>query len=71
MKVVPGCKVKLLRDITTRVGRTFRAGVVMTVDSVGGGVYLSVRVRSENHWVHLLKKEVNRYSFEVVFTPEE
>jgi hypothetical protein len=70
VKVVPGCKVKLLHDITTRGNRKFRAGVVMTVDSTDGGIWLSVRVRSEEYSLRMLKKEVNQRSFEVVYTPE-
>ena len=70
MKVVPGCKVKLLHDITTRGNCKFRAGVVMKVSSIDGGFWLSVRVRTKVHTLRLLKKDYPYY-FTVVSYPEE
>lgn len=51
-----GAMVRLLRDVTTRGGTTFREGVVMKIGSTDRMYYLSCRVRGTYHAVHLHKK---------------
>lgn len=67
-KPVKGCKVRLLHDITTRGGRTFRAGVVMTLQHTHGEYHLRVVVRAKHHYLTLKKRDYPR-AFSVVWSP--
>ena len=63
-----GAKVRLLRDISTRGGTKFRAGVVMRCrDSTSGGLCLSVYSRG---WCHAITG-VSKRDVEVVEWPQE
>lgn len=73
LKPVPGAKVRLLRDVTTRGyegrgQRTFRKDLVMTIRSDSGCFYLTVWVRAKEFALQLQKKDYPRY-FEVVSVP--
>lgn len=70
LKITRGAKVKLLRDIKTRGGRTFRAGVVMTVDSIAGCYLLGVNVRAKGYNLQIQKKEA-RFLLELVNAPAQ
>ena len=52
-----GSRVRLLHDITTRGGRTFRKGLAMTVTYDHREVRLSVCVRAKWHFLTLRKKD--------------
>lgn len=63
-----GAKVKLLRDITTRGGTTFKAGVVMTVSSVERkGLWLSCYVRG---WLYSVS-QISRDDVKVIAFKQE
>jgi len=70
LKLLPGSKVKLLRDITTQGGRTFRAGVIMTCQDNEQGCYLSVMVRADYHEL-TLKLQDEGYDYVVVSEPKK
>lgn len=57
-KTYIGAKVRLLRDVTTRGGVTFRKGVVMKVtESNRGGLHLSCFVRGWRMDVSAISKD--------------
>lgn len=70
LKPVTGSKVRLLRDISTRDGRKFRAGLTMTLRGTYGRYYLGVWVRRRSFCLTLQKKDYPFY-FEVVSPPHE
>lgn len=69
-KPVAGCKVRLLRDIETRGGRKFRAGLVMLLQYTTGEYSLRVTVRARHYYLTLKKKYAHR-DFVVVWSPPE
>lgn len=69
LKPVDGARVRLLKDVTTRGGRKFRAGLMMTIRNSYGEFYLVVWVRGTRHALKLEKQHYQQY-FEVVSVPE-
>jgi hypothetical protein len=68
LEPVVGARVRLIRDIRTRGGRVFRAGLVMRVLGATGCFYLGVRVRAI--WYHVeLRKNESKHLFEVISIP--
>lgn len=61
LKLMAGGTVRLKHDLTTRGNRTFRAGLVMSVNNTTGGITLSVRFRGRRFWITLEKKRVEYY----------
>lgn len=59
-KLHRGTLVRLTRDVRTRGGVTFRAGLTMVVQSTGGEYYLAVTVRGMRHYLRMLKKDYPR-----------
>lgn len=64
LKPEPGAYVRLLRDVHTRGGVIFRAGLRMQILNDVGEFYLRVVVRGRRHYLKLCKKDQSRY-FEV------
>lgn len=56
-----GDRVRLRRDIITRGGVKFRAGLVMRVNHTEGEIYLSVTVRAKTHSLVMKKKDAALY----------
>lgn len=57
--ITAGCRVRLTRDVSTRGGTTFRAGLVMRVVHVVGEFDLAVYVRGRYHGLRLRKKDIH------------
>jgi hypothetical protein len=72
LKAVAGAKVRLLKDIVTRGGTRFRAGVVMRLFDTDFKFSLKVSVRGRRHSLTLDKKDgySGRY-FEVIWVPDK
>lgn len=70
LKPVLGATVVVRRDMYTRGGRWFRAGLKMKVISTSEGIITAVWVRGKKHWISTLKKEFDR-NFEVVAVPNQ
>lgn len=67
IKIKPGCRVRLRRDVHLRSGRIIRAGVLMTCDGNGfsrGWSYF-VWVRGRKFYFKCEKKNADHY-FELV-----
>lgn len=56
-KISEGSVVRLKRDVKTRGGRTFKAGVKMYVSNYFGEINLRCRVRNKNFYLTLKKRD--------------
>jgi len=68
---VPGCRVRLNRDVTTRGNVRFRAGVTMRLRHTEREYYLVVYVRGRYHALKLQKKDYPAYFTVVSYPPGE
>lgn len=69
VEYVRGSIIRLRRDVTTRGGRRFRAGLTMTLSCVSGGLHVKVKIRGRWHWFTMQKKD-GPWTFDVVSVPK-
>lgn len=62
-------RLRLRRDVTTRGGRRFRAGLTMTLSAVEGGLQVKVKIRGRWHSFTMQKKD-GPWTFDIVSVPK-